>query len=204
MQSHSLNLARARRVQQGLALPVMLIVLAVMLMSSIYLLKSSNSTTLTAANLAYDSAQARAVDYGLMEGYNWLQANARVSRSALDVEAPESGYSAALDPRLSTRSADFWRNRRAVDFDGQTVEYVIHRLCSIQGASGRGADGAVNGCVTTADNTTTAGKIRPGESLAIDAPRYRRPPKVHFVVTARIAGVRGGNVVNQMVVLIGG
>ncbi|QNA89384.1 hypothetical protein G4G28_14525 [Massilia sp. Dwa41.01b] len=190
------------KAQRGLAMPVTLIILAVMLMSSIYLLKSTNSTTMTAANLAYDSAQARAVDFGLMEGYRWLNVTVKTSAGTLNETGPSTGYVATLHPRLSTRSEQFWAGSRSVTFEGQPVEYVIHRLCSVQGSSGMAADGTSNGCVMTADNLARR-KIGPGESLAIDAPRYRRPPKVHFVVTARIAGKRGGNVVNQMVVLVG-
>jgi uncharacterized protein YpmB len=51
-----------RRLQRGIALPIMLIMLAVMMVSSIYLLKSSTSTTLTTSNLAYEAALTKAAD----------------------------------------------------------------------------------------------------------------------------------------------
>ena len=62
------RLPSARR-QAGLALPIMLIMLAVMLVSSIYLLKASTSTTLTTANLAYDSALGKEADLGVHKAF---------------------------------------------------------------------------------------------------------------------------------------
>jgi len=61
-----------------------------------------------------------------------------------------------------------------------------------------------NACVQTSDNPSAMGSsVKAGESLAMDAPRFAAIPKVHYVVTARVAGARGGNVVNQLVVQIG-
>jgi hypothetical protein len=57
------------RKARGVALPVMLIMLAVMLIGSLYLLRSSTSSTLAATNLAYDSSLSRAADGGLMTGF---------------------------------------------------------------------------------------------------------------------------------------
>ena len=45
--------------------------------------------------------------------------------------------------------------------------------------------------------------MRLGDSLASDSPVYAGVPQLHYVITARIDGPRGGNVVTQMVVLIG-
>lgn len=186
--------------QRGLALPVVLIILAVMLISSVYLLKSSNSTTLTASNLAYDTAQVRAVEYGISQGFEWLSKTAKGGMSAFNTSSSSDGYVAKLLPTESTRSSTFWTGSKSVDVDGQKVEYVIHRLCRAES----GFDSSGNACVQTADNLTAMGStLRAGESMAVDAPRYRSIPKVHFIITSRIAGIRGGNAVTQMVVQIG-
>lgn len=191
---------RYRHPQRGVALPVMLIVLLVMLISSIYLLKSSNSTTLTASNLAYDSAQGRAVDFGLHQGFQWLSDTARSNKALLNSHSPDNGYSAIYDEGQTPRSDAFWENRRSVAVGSQRVEYVIHRLCALD----RPYDDRDNKCVQTADNPSAMGSaLRPGESNASDAPRFTAVPKIHYIVTARVAGARGGNVVNQLVVQIG-
>ena len=51
--------------QRGLALPIMLIMLAVMLVSAAYLLRASNSGTLASANLAYETTLSKEADLGL-------------------------------------------------------------------------------------------------------------------------------------------
>ena len=56
----STRLMSNRRPARGVALPVMMIMLTVMLISSIYLLKSSLSSTLLTSRLAYDAQLAKA------------------------------------------------------------------------------------------------------------------------------------------------
>lgn len=191
----------SRHPQQGIALPVMLIMLLVMLVSSIYLLRSSNSTTLTATNLAQDSALARAADLGLHTGFRWLSETAQTGKAQLNRHVPEQGYRANLDTTLTVRSSEFWDgSRELVDAAGNRIRYVIHRMCSFDGAYSEGN----NACMQTAANTSQLGNtVRLGDSLASDSPVYAGVPQLHYVITARIDGPRGGNVVTQMVVLIG-
>ncbi len=186
--------------QRGIALPVMLIMMLVMLVTGIYLLKSTNSTTLTAANLAYDASLSRAADLGLHEGFEWLKTTSTTNKIALDSAQPEAGYSAFMAPDRNVRDDDFWSDAMTVDAPGETsVQYVIHRMCRIAGPYDLD-----NHCVQTAANTAVLGTpVAIGESLASDAPSYAGSPQLHYVITARIKGARGGTVVNQMVVLIG-
>ena len=44
---------------------------------------------------------------------------------------------------------------------------------------------------------------RSNATLAQDAPTYQGQPELHYVVTARIFGPRGGNVMTQAVVMMG-
>lgn len=187
--------------QRGIALPVMLIMMLVMLVTGIYLLKSTNSTTLTAANLAYDASLSRAADLGLHTGFEWLKDKSVTDKLALDGNLPDEGYSAIRQPGLNSRDDEFWDHAMTVEGPGETsVEYVIHRMCAIDGPY----DANDNICVQTAANTAILGTpVAIGESLASDAPSYAGSPQLHYVITARIQGARGGTVVNQMVVLIG-
>jgi hypothetical protein len=195
-----MKISTSRR-QRGSALPVMLIVLAVMLVTSVYMLKSSNSTTMSAANLAYDSQQSRAADYGLHIGFEWLNSTAAANKTALNDPDPANGYHANINPGLTPSAKAFWEGSRTVaDPSGKQIEFVVHRLCRLQGPY----DVSPNTCMQTAANTAALGNpVALGMSLAADAPAFTSSPMLHFVVTARIAGARGGNVVNQLVVLIG-
>lgn len=193
------------RGQRGIALPVMLIILLVMLVSSIYLLKSSNSTTLSASNLAYDSTLSRAADLGLHTGFQWLQDTAAANKALLNSDDPAHGYHASLDTKLDVRSSgigSFWDGSQTLPLDaaGNRIEYVVHRLCKRPGQY----DVLPNACVQTSANTATLGTtVALGDSLASDAPGFGSTPQLHYVITARIVGARGGNVMNQLVVLIG-
>jgi Tfp pilus assembly protein PilX len=189
------------RRERGIALPVMMIILLVMLVSSVYLFKASNSTTMTTANLAYDASLSKAVDLGLHTGFQWLSDTAIANKALLNVDSSGNAYLANLNVNLSPSAAAFWTGSVFVtDSANNRIEYVVHRMCAFAGAY----DAAGNTCVQTAANTSTLGSsVAVGDSLASDSPSFAGTPQVHYVITARIFGARGGNVMNQLVVLVG-
>lgn len=186
----------------GMALPVVLMILALMLVGAVYLLKAVHSTGLTTGNLAYDSTLSREADLGLHAGFQWLDATAASAKPLLDKNSPADGYVASL-PSQDPRSADFWAGSKTItDGDGTRIEYVIHRMCNKVGAYN---DPTISiECVQTAANTSKAGNTVPiGSSMVSNAPQYAGAPRLHYTITARIAGARGASVTNQMIVLIG-
>jgi len=187
------------RRQAGLALPIMLIMLAVMLVSSIYLLKASTSTTLTTANLAYDSALGKEADLGVHKAFEWL--SGLVDKSVLYNNLPANGYVATMDPTWTVSIAAFWNGSITLppDNSGNVIEYVIHRMCSFPGAYGN----ANQFCMQTTAKNNAPAPVQMGSSLAQNAPPYAGQPQLHYVITARIFGPRGGNVVTQSVVMMG-
>lgn len=189
--------ARGRR-QGGIALPVVLVILALMLIGGVYLLKSVHSTGLTTGNLAYDATLSRAADRGLLDGFEWLRTTAAANRATLDQDDPAHGYHASTDMSLTPRDENFWADKQVIAEDGTRIEYVIHRLCNNAGAY------ATVSCTQTAANTAALGNTTPlGTSLATDSAQYAGAPRIHYVITSRISGGRGASVTNQMVVLIG-
>jgi hypothetical protein len=203
MEAVSMRISRPtlRRRAAGLALPVVLIILAVMLVSSIYLMKSIHSTTLTTGNLAYDATLSQSVDLGLHTGFDWLKATAATSKTTLDTDSAANGYVALLDTTQTPRDDEFWEGSKTIAApDGSgNIEYVIHRLCLARKPAGD----AKNQCVQTAANTALLGTaVGLGTSLASDSPSYAGSPQVHYVITARLRGAKGASVTNQMIVLI--
>ncbi|WP_296952647.1 hypothetical protein [uncultured Massilia sp.] len=187
---------------RGIALPVVLVILALMLVGAVYLLKAVHSTGLTTGNLAYDATLSRQADLGLHSAFQWLDTTAATSKATLDNDSAANGYVARLTT-TDLRSGDFWAGSKTItDSDGTRVEYVIHRMCNKSGAYN---DPVVNNqCMQTAPNTAALGNALPiGASGAVDAAQYAGSPRLHYVVTARIAGARGASVTNQMIVLIG-
>jgi Tfp pilus assembly protein PilX len=192
----------SKRIQQrGLALPVMLIILVVMLISGAYLLKSSNSTTMTTSNLAYESALNKAADLGLLTGFEWLSSTANTNKVLLDANSSDNGYVATLDTTQNVRSDGFWSGKRSITTaDGLTIDYVIHRMCSQAAAWNAGS----NRCMQTTPSSFALGSsVGLGSSLSSNALALTGSTQLHYIITARIAGPRGGNVINQLAVLIG-
>lgn len=191
---------RPRRAR-GVALPVMLIMLTVMLVSSIYLFKSSMSSTLTTSNLAYEAALVKAADLGLLTGFQWLNNTAGSNKALLEAHNPDNAYVATYDTTQGVTSPGFWSGSKTFDDDYHNrIEYVIHRMCSIEGSYVK----PTNNCMQTAPNTSTLNNsIALGDSLASDSVNLAGAPQVHYIITARIVGARGGNVVNQAIVMIG-
>lgn len=189
------------RHQRGIALPITLIILVIMLISGAYLFKSSNSATLTTSNLAYEASLKKAADLGLMIGFEWLNATATANKIALNSDDATGAYVASLDTTLTTRSPAFWNGSKQItDSAGNQIEYVIHRLCSRP----LPFDDQQNHCVQTSANTATLNNsVALGSSLSSTAIQLADSPQLHYVVTARIFGPRGGNVINQSVVMIG-
>jgi hypothetical protein len=185
--------------QRGIALPIMLIMLAVMMVSSIYLLKSSTSSTLTTSNLAYEAALTKAADAGLHAGFTYLRTVP--NKNLLLVDQAAAGYVATLPQNWTVSNPNFWLGSitMAPDNEGNRVEYVIHRMCSFP----LPYDDPANRCQTTAPRPGTTGPRALGETLKIDASNLAVAAQIHYVVTARVFGPRGGNVVTQAVIMKG-
>jgi hypothetical protein len=196
--------AQLRLRQHGIALPVMLIVLTVMLIGTILLLKATNSTTLTTSNLAYQASLGKSADLGLMTAADWLTLTAGTNKPALDADDATKGYLATYNTAQTSADAAFWVGSRIlpVDASGNTIEYVVHRMCALQGAYNQ-IGPPPNSCMQTTAKTQGGTSQQYGQSGASGASVFKQPPQVHYVITARISGPRGGNVVNQLVVTIG-
>jgi Tfp pilus assembly protein PilX len=185
--------------QRGVALPVMLIMLAVMMLSSIYLLRSTNSSTMTTSNLAYDSSLAKAADLGLHTAFQFL---ATQPKSTLVANIPAAGYVASMAPNQGVNHPDFWAGSAYVDDSAHNrIQYVIHRMCMLPGAYNSTAP--ANNCTLAAAKQKVASQTGLGLSLSSDRSEYATMPELHYVITARIYGPRGGNVVTQSVVMMG-
>lgn len=190
--------------QRGIALPVMLLMLLTMLATSIFLIKSINSTTLLTGNLAYESALAKQADLGLITGFNWLSTTARTNKGLLNNAVSAQGYVANFNINLTPSQTAFWNGSVTVNdaATGTTVTYVIHRLCNSTGPYDQ-ITPVLNRCVLTTDVATGPTTAAIGSSLASNSVTFGSAPQVHYVITSRLSGPRGGNVVNQMVVMVG-
>ena len=192
--------------QRGVALPIALIMLVVMLFSGIYLMRASNNATILASNLAYERDISRRADFGLSTAYDWLSTTSSnlATKGNLDLDQPAAGYIATYACVASNcyRDAAFWVSAVTVnDPTGNPVEYIVHRMCSLPNLAYNFGN---NTCVqTTAVTTVSASGAVAGTSLSSDSETYTTLPQIHYVITARVPGAKGASVINQMVVMIG-
>jgi hypothetical protein len=188
--------------QRGIALPIILIMLTVMLVSSIYLLRASTSTTLTVTNLAYDAALSKEADLGVHAAFEWLSQPS--TKALLVADSAANGYVATMNPTWTVSTPAFWTGSVTKDpvGGGSRVEYVIHRMCTFAGTY-NATSPAANSCMLSAAKQGVAAPVALGSSLSQSSVIYDNQPQLHYVITARIFGPRGGNVVVQSVVMMG-
>ncbi len=131
-----------RRRQQGVALVMALIVLVAMTLAGLAMMRSVDTSSLIAGNLAFKQSAAISADAGVEAAIAWVHGNP----AKLDNDAGGSGYSASSQAALDLTGNDTteanddldWSDKGqvaqlAVDAAGNQVSYVIHRMCDVAG-----------------------------------------------------------------------
>ncbi|MBX3647172.1 MAG: hypothetical protein R3E40_02445 [Rhodocyclaceae bacterium] len=174
--------------QRGVALPIALIVLVAMVLAAVTLIRSVDTATMVAGNLTLKQSATHAADEGVRQGFFWLRNTVIASPASLNSSIPASGYFStqhADDPNWNPASN--WPTGSAVslptDAGGNTVSYVIHRLCTLPGLSYN----APNQQCATYTGTSAAAS---GGSQSVDAPEFSGVVYVYFRVTSRVVGPR--------------
>ena len=148
--------------QKGIVLVIALIMLVAMTLAGIALVRSVDTSTLIAGNLAFRQSATYSGDRGVESAITWLSANS----GSLEANSAANGYystsqdSVDLTGNKTSSATDNldWaasaKNLTTADAAGNTIAYVIHRMCSFTGP----LDGAT--CATEQD--TQAGSSQGG------------------------------------------
>jgi Tfp pilus assembly protein PilX len=175
---------------RGAVLFIALIVLVAMSLAGIAIMRSVDTATLIAGNLAFKQGTMQSSDNGIEQAYQWLLAN----RPALSIDNAGQGYNSAYATPVWTNPAT-WTNAVTVGTDaaGNTIAYQIHRMCNCANTLYNGvcAAGQSNQCAL--DNPTGTGTPPPpsqGDSFTIGAPGYLQDPRVYYRITVRTQGPR--------------
>lgn len=177
------------RAQRGVVLFITLIVLVAMTLAGIALVRSVSTTNLIAGNLAFQQGAVFAGDTGIENAIAWLEQNN--TGTTLHADNSGTGYSASRqDPTSGQSWDDFWNNQLAAtafpatpapDVAGNSVQYVIQRLCV-----SAGDPGAVGvNCATSPTSDASEGGSK---SAGMKSPT--RSSTVYYRITSRIAGPR--------------
>ena len=119
-------LASLRSRARGAVYFIALIVLVAMTLAGIAIMRSVDTATLIAGNLAFKQGTVQSADNGIEQGYQWLLAN----RPTLSLDNAARGPAGAAPP-YGTNAAS-WVNSVTVGTDaaGNTIWSQIHRMCN--------------------------------------------------------------------------
>ncbi len=197
--THAFVAGHAR--QHGLVLPFAMIMLVVMMFASIALIRSVDTSTIISNNLAQHQKVVQSGDVGIRTAFEWL--NDRVGSNELNNTSTSAGFYStqhASDPNWDPGTQ--WPAGSVTvgpDAAGNTVTYVIHRLCTQPGVAYNGQVGGVqNKCVTYA----ASGSSLSGASYSSDAPEFTGITLVYYRVTARVTDARNTTSYIQSMVLV--
>jgi len=197
--------------QRGVVLITMLIVLVAMIFAGIALMRSVDTATLVAGNMAFRQAATHQGDFGTEAAVAWLQV--QNTGTGLQTTNGAAGYSAILQGPSTNQTWDqYWNttldtspvsrpittaggvNSGSVwtlpTANGYTVSYVIHRMCSATGAM------SSTNCVQA-----PTGSVSGSSSMKAGNPaNFTQNSQVYYRITSRIEGPRNTVSYTQVVV----
>lgn len=176
------------RGQRGVVMLVALVVLVAMTLAGIALMRSVSTSGVIAGNMAFQQAATHSADMGVEAAVTFLESGASTLTSSVLSGGGVRYMAYRQDPSSSQSWDDFWtntipagaKNTLAADAAGNTVSYVIHRLCNAEGTP-----------VTVATcSTSPVEAASTGNSQGAGVVSLLAPPQIYYRITARVAGPR--------------
>jgi len=187
---------------RGAVLFIALIVLVAMTLAGIAIMRSVDTTTLIAGNLAFKQGTIQSADNGIENAFQWLIAE----RSTLANTNLAKGYfSAKPAGTLDWTNPATWASAVTVGTDaaGNTISYLIHRMCTCADSPyNQNCGPTVQLCALDAPAAGTPPPPAQGDSFAVGAPGYLQDPKVFYRITVRTQGPRNTTSFVQSMVAI--
>ncbi len=185
----------ARKKQSGLALVIALIMLVVMTLGAIAMVRSMDTTTLIAGNLAFRQSATYAGDVGVENAVAWLNSASKETLTCgaigNDLAVCPAGYksnggNATDNPSAGQTWDAFWMEsldasavKLPEDASKNTVSWFIHRLCA--GAGALTASGS--NCIETPSIASAS-----GNSKRSGTTKFQASSQVYYRITVRVAG----------------
>ena len=185
-----LDRTSAPRAQSGITLIIALIILIAMTLAGIAMIRSVDLTNIIAGNLAFKQAATHSGDTGVETAFAFLTANQ--AGTFLHTDVANQGYSAngnnaARSPAAGQTWEAYWAtlpaNRirtLATDASGNTVSYIIDRLCANSGDPAAGAN-----C-----SASTVASVASGSGEEAGEKAITSSSAIYYRITARIVGPR--------------
>jgi len=189
------------RAQRGTMLIIALIVLVAMTLAGIATMRSVDTASLTAGNIAFRQASLNSADKGIQAGYAFIFGK---SNTDLMNDVALSGYySSAPADEPDWSNPITWVNAAkvnggAADPSGNVIYYIIHRLCTVAACMpGDKCNNQNNVCGSTPDPSTFDPS---GQDHFRVTARLSKPPTYHYRITARSVGPRNSVSIVQVLV----
>lgn len=147
--------------QRGVVLFFALIALVAIMLAAVALIRSVDTGTVIAGNLAFKQAATTSGDAGTEAAMTWVAATdaANTAKSVLtdathplNITDATKGYYSSTDPALSLFADATWNAITAIpavtDSSGNTVRYIIQRACRVPNVAIQAADCLFSGAAT--------------------------------------------------------
>jgi type IV pilus assembly protein PilX len=155
--------------QGGVVLFLALIALLVMSLAAVALIRSVDTSTIIAGNLAFKRAATTSADAGAEAAMTWLT-NTQVANSAksaitdtthaFNITNAAQGYYSNADPALDLFADATWSAATGIasvtDTSGNTIRYIIQRMCRVANVAIQNAD-----CLFSSATVDTNGQAVP-------------------------------------------
>jgi len=200
----------ARAAQRGMVLLMALIVLVVIMVAGIAMMRSVDTSTLVAGNLAFQQSATYAADKGIEAAMAMLK-DKKANGKLGDPDA-QSGYSptfGGMVPASGTSWQKFWDDNFAgiaVDIGngspdqfGNSVYYVVQRQCRLTGPSASASclqspPKATGSSSSGSTSSTNAGPIVSGcggsDCDSSNTNQIQPGSQIYYRITVRVAGPR--------------
>ena len=187
------------RPQRGVVLLMALIVLVVMTLAGLALMRSVSTSNIIAGNMAFQQSATHSADAGAETGVAFLEGSTAAALYTSITSGSGVRYLAyRQDPAAGQTWDNFWTssipasaiNTLPADAAGNTVAYVIHRLCNNEGEPS-----TVAACSTSPVDTGSSGNSQGAGVVALLA-----PPQTYYRITTRVSGPRNSLSYVQVVI----
>ncbi len=201
----------ARIAQRGATLIFVLILLVAMLIGGVSLVRSVDTGLIIAGNLAFKRTTTHAGDMGIEQARTWLQG---VTAADLENDNPVFGYYATRQSAVKDFSgmgtAEYtddidWNNDRSEapakvrsfpkDAYGNTISYVIHRMCDGTGTPGTTGNPCESYTPKGSSTSSTRGPAYGSGALSGQRAYLYR-------ITVRVIGPRNTRSIVQSVIIL--
>lgn len=187
--------------QRGVVLIIALVMLVAMSLGGVAIMRSVDTSTLIAGNLAFKQRALVGTDLGVETAISWISANIN-SLNTDSNGAGQNGYYSSSSTTFDWQLSSSWANAKQVnngnpDAAGNITSYVIHRLCLLPG---QGIAVQNQLCATNAG----AGGFESGQGTSAKggATPFTEKPRMYLRIIVRSVGPRNSVSYAQAMVLI--